>query len=143
MASMLPYLSAGLWVTAGTVLALLLVRYLRHFDDRKKMHIAAIGLFLAVSIYILFALYAFHPFWIMVEGAGLLLFVMFIWMAYHYSFWFLSLGWLLHVVWDMGFRPDQWAPYVPSWYAWLCAGFDVVMALFVAVILLRMPQENT
>ena len=131
------------WATVGAFLAAGLLFYIRRCDDRKKLHIASAALFLAALIYILFALYAFHPLWIIVEVTGLLLFLLFIWMGYRYSFWFLSMGWLLHIVWDVGFHPAEAAPYVPQWYAWLCAGFDVVVALSVAVILLREPVEKT
>lgn len=134
---------AALWVTAGAIAGLVLVFYLRRYDDRKKLHIASVALFLAAFIYILFALYEFHPLWIMVEVTGLLLFLMFIWMGYQYSFWFLSMGWLLHVVWDVGFHPAEAAPYIPHWYPWLCVGFDVIAALYVAVILLRAPEYKS
>jgi hypothetical protein len=131
-----------LWVAAGVLLAAALVFYIRHYGDRKKMHVAALALLVAASIYVLFALVAFQPLWVIVEATGLLLFLLFIWMAYQYSFWFLCLGWLLHVVWDAGVHPVQVAPYVPAWYAWLCMGFDVVIALYVAIVLVRSSTIN-
>jgi hypothetical protein len=102
-----------------------------------------VALFIAAAIYILFAIYEFHPLWLGIEVVGVLLFALFIWMAYLHSFWFLVMGWLLHVLWDVGFRPVEVAPYVPSWYAWACVGFDVVIAGYTAVLLLRANPGKT
>lgn len=131
------------WISAGVLLAAALVFYSRRYSERKQMHIAALALFAAAFIYVMFAVIALQPLWMAIEVTGLLLFVLFVWMAYRYSFWFLCLGWLLHVVWDMGVHPAQVAPYVPVWYAWLCMGFDVVIAVYVAMVLLRSPSLNS
>jgi hypothetical protein len=132
-----------LWVAGGVFLAAALVFYIRRYNERKKMHIAAFALFAAAFIYLMFAVVALQPLWMIIEATGLLLFLLFVWMAYRYSFWFLCLGWLLHVVWDAGVHPAQVAPYVPAWYAWLCMGFDVVIAVYVAIVLLRSPTQNS
>ena len=102
----------------------------------------ALALLIAAFIYVLFALVTFNKLFIIIEVVGLLFFLMFIWMAYHYSYWFIALGWLLHIVWDIGVHPDETAPYVPQWYAWTCVGFDAIVAIYLMVLLAHHSENS-
>lgn len=127
----LSYLLLGIAAACGLLI------YIRKFSVRKKYHLLALGLFIVSAIYVVFALTTFNEIWIVVEVVGLLLFLLFIWMAFHYSMWFVVMGWVAHIVWDVGVHPEEIAPYVPYWYAWICVGFDGVIAVYMAFLLTR------
>lgn len=141
MIDSLPYYQVFLYVTLGVIAAGLLLFYIRKLPLRKKYHLLALCLFLAALVYVTFSLTTLNEVWITVEVVGLLLFLLFIWMAFHYSMWFVVLGWAAHIVWDVGIHPQETAPYVPYWYAWICVGFDAVIAGFIAVCLVRHEYE--
>lgn len=129
------FVTIGLQVLAGILLATGLSIYIKRFKEKTRLTIAALALLIAALIYVLFALVSRNQLFITIEIVGLMLFLLLIWLAYQYSFWFIVLGWLLHVLWDMGLYPAETVPYVPQWYAWFCVGFDIVMALYVGVML--------
>ena len=130
------------YILLGIIAAIVLLFYLRNYKVQKKHKILAAGLFIASAIYVLFAITTLNEIWITVETVGLLLFLLFIWMGFHYSMWFVVLGWALHIVWDVGVHPQETAPYVPLWYAWLCVGFDAVVAFYLAVMIARQEQAT-
>lgn len=138
----LPGYEVTVYIVLGVAAACVLLYYLRAQKSEKKHKLLALGLFIASAIYVVFAIITFNEIWITVEIVGLLLFVLFVWMAFHYSMWFVVLGWALHIVWDVGVHPQETAPYVPFWYAWLCVGFDAVIALYLAVSLIRHEQKT-
>lgn len=135
-------LEAGIYLLLGILAACGLIYYMRDFGTQKKYRILAAGLFIASAIYVLFSVTTFNEVWITVELVGLLLFLLFIWMAFHYSVWFIVLGWALHIIWDVGVHPQETAPYVPLWYAWLCVGFDGVVALYLASLIVRQEKAG-
>lgn len=116
----------------GAVLASGWVWKLRGWQEIKQLRWISIGLIIAAFIYVIFSLFSLNIIWIAVEVLGLILFSMFVWMGFHYSPWFVAMGWLLHVIWDYGLHPNQSLPYVPGWYPALCIGFDTVIALYLA-----------
>jgi hypothetical protein len=128
------------YIALGVVGAAVLLFYIRKLNPKNKRAVFTSGLFLASAIYLVFALTTQDIFWITVESVGLLLFLLFVWMAYHYSMWFVVFGWALHIVWDVGVHPYDTAPYVPYWYAWVCVGFDAVIASAIARKLIRDEQ---
>lgn len=130
------------YILLGIIAAIVLLFYLRNYKVQQKYKILAAGLFIASAIYVLFAITTLNEIWITVEIVGLLLFLLFIWMGFHYSMWFVVLGWALHIVWDVGVHPQETAPYVPLWYAWLCVGFDAVVAFYLAVMIARQEQAT-
>lgn len=129
--------SSSLLIVAGVLCAAGLLYAIKNCNHKTRLVISALALLIAVLVYVLLALRTANPLFIGIELVGLVLFLFLIWLGYRYSFWFIPLGWLLHVLWDIGLYPAQTAPYVPHWYAWLCVGFDVVMALYLIVILAR------
>lgn len=133
----IPHYQIILYMLLGVIAASSLLYYLRKTNTVKKQKILSLGLFVASAIYTIFALTSMNGIWITVEAVGLLLFLMFIWMAFHYSMWFVVFGWALHIVWDVGVHPQETAPYVPLWYAWLCVGFDALIAIYLAIALVR------
>lgn len=124
----------------GFAAATALMYLLRNYKVQKKNKILAAGLFIASVIYVLFSITTFNEVWITVEVVGLVLFLLFVWMGFHYSMWFVVLGWALHIVWDVGVHPQETAPYVPFWYAWICVGFDAVVAVYLAMVIIRQER---
>lgn len=141
MLSDLPVVTVSLQMVSGIFLAAGLLFYLKRFSERTRLTIGAFALLLATLVYVLFALLSQNQLYITIEIVGLLLFLLLIWLGYQYSFWFIVLGWLLHVLWDMGLYPAETVPYVPQWYAWFCVGFDIVMALYLGAILVRRTEK--
>lgn len=127
-------ISIGFYLLAilGAVVAAGWVWKLRRWHEIRQMRWLSIGLLIAALIYVVFSAFSLNVLWIAVEVLGLLLFSMFVWMGFHYSQWFVAMGWLLHVIWDYGLHPNQSLPYVPGWYPALCIGFDTVVALYMA-----------
>jgi hypothetical protein len=46
------------------------------------------------------------------------------------SSWWLALGWLGHVAWDVGLHLDRPQAVAPEWYLLLCVGLDLIVAGF-------------
>lgn len=126
-----------IFLLLGIAAACGLLFYIRRLSVTKKYKLLALGLFIVSAVYVVFSLTTLNEIWITVEVVGLLLFLLFIWMAFHYSMWFVVMGWIAHIVWDVGVHPEEIAPYVPYWYAWICVGFDAVIAIYMAFMLTR------
>jgi len=86
------------------------------------------GLVIAALIYVVFALVGQDFEWMKIEILGVLLYGTLAWFAAKKSVLFLSLGWGLHVCWDLFLHPNGHPGFVPSWYPGLCLGFDLVIA---------------
>ena len=123
-------------VALGALLALLLVLLLRRRPPPRERRGYAMALLVAAAVYVGFALAAPHPYWLLVEGAGLGLFGAVAWLGLRRSAWWLSVGWLAHVGWDL-LHGGGHAAFVPGWYPALCAGFDPVIALAIPLSLRR------
>jgi len=122
-------------VSAGILLAVLFVYYLHRWHRRRKHALLGYGLIITALIYVVLAAISANALWIVIEVVGSLLFLLLVWMAYQYSFWFLAMGWLIHIVWDIGGHPFSNAPYIPDWYPAMCAGFDLVVGLYIVGML--------
>lgn len=133
----LQYNEIAFYVVTGILAAIALLIYIRKYPVRKKYNVMAVGLVAVATIYVAFSVTTVNWIWITVEVVGLLLFLLFVWMAFHYSMWFVVFGWMAHIIWDMGVHPQETAPYVPYWYAWICVGFDAVIAAYLALSLIR------
>lgn len=136
------YYAITTYIVIGMITAGALLFYLRNKKPDRQLRYLAIALGLVSAIYLVFALVDGNKIWLTVEVVGLLLFLLFIWMAFHYSYWFVVLGWALHIVWDVGVHPQETAPYVPYWYAWLCVGFDALVAIYLGWLLARMEGKK-
>ncbi len=49
------------------------------------------------------------------------------------SIWFLAAGWAGHAAWDLVVPAFADVSYMPTWYAAVCVGFDVVVAAYLVV----------
>ena len=142
MNSTLNFGQIAVFIVTGVAGACALLFYIRERELKKKISLLAFVLALVSALYVVFAFTTWNTIWITVEAVGLMLFLLFIWMAFRYSTWFVVLGWALHIVWDVGVHPQETAPYVPYWYAWTCVGFDSVIAVYIGWLLVRNESRN-
>ncbi|HEX6434045.1 MAG TPA: DUF6010 family protein [Gemmatimonadales bacterium] len=95
-----------------------------------ELRLLAIGLVVAALIYVGLALAGRGRDWLAIEMVGLVLFSCLAWLGLRSSRWWLAVGWLAHVGWDVGLHLDRAQAVVAAWYPLLCVGFDLVVAGF-------------
>ena len=66
-----------------------------------------------------------------VECAAALLFSVLAFVGWRRSAFILALGWALHAGWDLWAHATLAGNFMPYWYRWGCAGFDLVVAGYV------------
>jgi hypothetical protein len=55
----------------------------------------------------------------------------------------LAFGWIAHAIWDLSFHYANGAEFAPAWYAFFCAGFDLVLGGYIAgLIVARRPTRR-
>lgn len=123
-------------VLAGVVLALLLASTANRGIAARAQRIYAVALIVAALVYVAFGLLGnADAHWLLLEGAGVALFGATALLGLRRWPAVLAAGWTAHVVWDLALHLDgAGAAYTPSWYPWLCVGFDLALA---ATILTR------
>ena len=141
MTTELSFVTVTLQILAGVLLAAGGLYAIKGYSQKIQLAVTTSVLLVAVLIYVLLALFSGNPVFVAIEIIGLLLFLLLIGLGYRYTLWFVVMGWILHVLWDVGQHPAQTAPYVPQWYAWLCVGFDVVMAFYMGALLVRYQHK--
>lgn len=119
-----------LGLTAGIVLATLLVRWAQQRDVTAQHRIFGAGLVVAALIYVgLAAFRGAGPTLLAYEAGGVALFGGLAILGRRYAA-VLAGGWAAHVLWDvllhLGTQPG--AAYTPQWYPWLCVSFDLILA---------------
>jgi hypothetical protein len=117
-------------VLAGAVLGGLFARFAHSRTGPGEVRLLAIGLVVAALIYVVFALPGANGRWLAIETLGVALFAGVAWLGLRVSLWWLALGWVAHVGWDVGLHFDRTQPLVGAWYPLLCVGFDLVVAGF-------------
>lgn len=128
-----------LWIVIGVALAALFVAFARAGGPRRERRILGIGLVIAALIYVGFALRGGAPGqWIAAELAGVAVFGAAAAVGVRSAGWVLALGWGAHVLWDLLLhRWGDGSTFTPAAYPWLCVGFDLLVAGYVAVMQLR------
>jgi hypothetical protein len=118
-------------IVLGAVLGGLLVLVAHRFKRAGEIQLLALGLVVAAFIYVVLALAAgADRRWLALESAGLAVFGALAWLGLRVSPWWLALGWVAHVGWDVGLHLDRTQAFVTAWYPLLCVGFDLVVAGF-------------
>lgn len=113
----------------GGAAALLTVLIWYQYNRQKAERWYAAALVIAALIYVAFAL-AWDASAIWLELGGVVLYTAFAILGLRYSPWFLALGWLAHVGWDVGLHGTHTA-YVPSWYPLACLIYDLIIAVYI------------
>jgi hypothetical protein len=116
-------------ILIGAVLGALLAIFVR---TRKgaEVGVLTLGLVVTALIYVGLALAGDYRQWVLTELLGVALFGSLAWLGLRVSLWWLALGWLGHVGWDVGLHLDRAQPIVGAWYPLFCVGFDLVVAGF-------------
>jgi hypothetical protein len=129
-------------IMIGAVLGALLAIFAR---TRKsaEVRVLTLGLVVTALIYVGLALVGDNRQWLVTELLGLALFGSLAWLGLRVSLWWLALGWLGHVVWDVGLHLDRAQPLVGAWYPLFCIGFDLVVAGFLVNAALGPPRPRT
>jgi hypothetical protein len=92
--------------------------------------VLTLGLVVTALLYVGFALAGDRQQWLMTELLGFALFGSLAWLGLRVSPWWLALGWMGHVAWDVGLHLDQAEPLIGAWYPLFCVGFDLVVGGF-------------
>jgi hypothetical protein len=116
-------------ILVGAVLGALFAIFAR-MRKGAEVRVLTLGLIVAALIYVALALVSDEQRWLMTEMVGVALFGGLAWLGLRSSSWWLALGWLGHVGWDVGLHLDRPQPLVGTWYPLLCVGFDLVVAGF-------------
>ena len=98
---------------------------------QRELAVYAGALTLAALIYpaLLLLRDSWRSFW--VECAGALAFSVFAFVGWRRSAFMLAVGWALHAGWDLWGHAILAGNFMPYWYRWRCAGFDLVVAGYV------------
>ena len=128
-------MSAAVFIL-GVVAASALATLVSRVAPRQSAQFWAAALVIAALIYIGFALRAPLGPLLLLEAAGVLVYGFVAWLGIARSPWYLAIGWIAHVLWGI-FQPASSKVFVPAWYPVSCAGFDTVVAIWLAVTLWR------
>ena len=123
-------LSTILYLVAGLIAGAAFLRFAVDGAEAARRRLS-IGLMVAAFIYVAFAMAAFESTWLMVELVGVGIFGAFYFLGTRLSVRWLSLGWGLHVLWDLLLHTLLRADFVPAWYPFLCASFDLLVAGYI------------
>jgi len=117
-------------ILLGAVLGGLFVLLARTRGPTTQVRLLALGLVVAALIYVGLAVTGAGRHWLALEATGLAAFGLLAWLGVRVADWWLALGWVAHVAWDVGLHLERPQAVVPEWYPLLCVGFDLVVAGF-------------
>ena len=130
-------------IVLGAVLGGLFVLMARRQKRGGEIQLLALGLVVAALIYIVLALAAgADRRWLTLEAVGLGMCGVLAWLGLRASLWWLTLGWVAHVGWDVGLHLDRAQAFVPAWYPLLCVGFDLIVAGFLLGLATARPLSR-
>ena len=115
----------------GAALAVPFSVIARSLSENRANLVYAAGLILAALVYVAFAAAGgASTMWLAFEVCALLLYAVLAWVGLRRSIIALAIGWAAHVAWDLVVHVrGAGAQYTPDWYPWVCAGFDLVVAI--------------
>jgi hypothetical protein len=128
-------------ILVGAVLGALFAIFARA-RKAAEVRVLALGLVVAALIYVGLALADRGREWLVIEVAGAVLFGCLAWLGLRASRWWLAMGWVAHVGWDVGLHLDRAQAVVGAWYPLLCVGFDLVVAGFVLSAVLEPTRSR-
>ena len=129
-----------LWIILGLI-AVWPFLWLAGKFDVKKMH-TFLGLSLVVTAicYVGFALIWGDTTWLLVESSGVAIYGLFYLLSTRFSMVWLSVGWLLHPVWDAFLHLQGPGSHIaPAWWSVACISFDAAVAGY---IVYRIARES-
>ena len=126
----------------GIILAGLTILLIQAFPSRIHNQIYAAALIIAASIYVGFSSLRQNITWIFTEIMGVIIFSIIAFMGVKFSRWFLAMGWLIHPAWDLLIDNHNLTAFVPQWYAKVCIGYDIAIALYIAWKCIKKKENN-
>jgi hypothetical protein len=125
---------------AGALLALGFVLFARRLGREPLVY--GLGLIVAAAVYPVAA--AVAGVWgnLGFEALGFALFGLAGVLGLRGRLWPLAAGWALHGVLDVGLYVCDRGVYIYSWYETLCAGFDLVLAVYLVTLIRRAPAAR-
>ena len=119
-------------LTIGIVLALIPLLIIKKYFPEKQVAFWQFGLFIAALAYVGFVLFDGKNIQnLPLELGGLAFFSLLVFLSKKYSLYFLSLGWAMHIGWDILLHSYTTTPYVPLHYIEACIGFDIVISGYI------------
>lgn len=70
--------------------------------------------------------------WLAIEFAGIAIFLIPAYLGSKGRPWLVSLGWMLHLFWDLVLHGGPETAFVPWFYPVFCVGFDLAFAAYIA-----------
>ena len=129
-----------LWFCLGVALAAPLLVVAERVKLNLMTHLMGLSLVTAAIIYIGFALVWGDTPWLFIELSGVVVYGLFYFLAVRFSAIWLSLGWLLHPIWDVVLHLNGPGLHIaPEWYAVAYLSFDIAVA---AYIFIRLRNET-
>ena len=122
----------ALQLLAGALACAAFILLARRLAPRGELRLYAVGLAAAALIYVGFAARGAAAGWLTLELAGLAAFTLAAFAGVKFSPWILAAGWAAHAAWDVLLHQPSGAGFVPAWYPPVCAGFDLLLAGYVA-----------
>ncbi|HLM58449.1 MAG TPA: DUF6010 family protein [Pyrinomonadaceae bacterium] len=121
-------------VFIGGLASMLFVLAARRVGPKRELKTYAAGLVLAALIYLGFAAAGGAALdWVALEAGGLALFTAAALPGVRGKARALALGCAAHSAWDLLLHGQAGAAFVPDWYPSVCAGFDLVLALYISL----------
>jgi len=121
------------WLVIGAIAVVPLLIFAEKLPPRAMHKLLGRSLIIAAIIYIGFALIWGNTQWLLIEIIGVGAYAIFYWTSLKWGIIWLSLGWLLHPVWDIAvhlFGPGH--EVAPAGYAVACVSFDIAVAVYLA-----------
>lgn len=115
---------------AGAVLALATIWLFKQFPVWAEYTAWCVALIVAAFVYVGFALGRADAPWTMIEAAGVVYGAAAI-AGLLFSSWFLAIGWIAHVLWDLALHTGPSAHFVPEWYPVACLTYDVIVGVYI------------
>ncbi len=104
-------------------------------EERTKKFFAG-SLIIAALIYVGFAVFGLSfetatSDWLLIEIVGVFIYTFFAYSGVKISAWFLAVGWVAHVLWDVVLHFGEATAFVPQFYPGVCIGFDIAFGFYI------------
>ncbi len=117
----------------GALSGLIFIPLARRAGPTRELMVYAVALDGAALVYVGFAFVGgATSAWTAVELVGVALFSLAALPALKGRAWPLAVGWAIHPAWDVLLHGTPRALFVPEWYPVVCAGFDLLLAAYIA-----------
>ena len=127
-----------LWLFLGLAVGLGFVAFTRKYGEEVERRLLALCLMGAALVYVLLAVAAYDSGWMAIELIGLLIFSALAQLGYKRSPLWLAAGWAAHPLWDALLHlSGVGANVAPSIYVFMCIGFDVAVAGYIVMKMIR------